>query len=52
MLCSGFRCVNLVDDICQVDIDDNGCIGDLCENWGECINCQQQDDEKCDGIRR
>lgn len=39
MQCNSFKCINLVDDEC----DQNGgeCIGDLCEDWGECLNCQR-----------
>ena len=39
MLCDNFKCVNLVDDEC--DQDGGECIGDLCECWGECLNCQK-----------
>lgn len=51
MLCNEFKCVHEVDNVCQVDIDDGECIGDMCENWGECISCRQQDKEECDGLK-
>lgn len=39
--CNNFECVYLVDGECE-EIGGE-CIGDLCENWGECLNCQKQD---------
>ena len=39
MLCDNFKCVNLVDN--EYDQDGGECIGDLCECWGECLNCQK-----------
>lgn len=50
MLCGEFKCVFLVDGECEPV--DGGCIGEMCTNWGECINCQQQADEDCDGMRK
>lgn len=49
MLCNEFKCVDLVDGEC--DQLETECIGNLCENWGECINCQQLVQEECEGIR-
>lgn len=49
MLCNDFQCVYLVDGEC--DQLETECIGDMCGNWGECINCQQQDKEECEGLR-
>lgn len=51
MLCREFKCMDEVDNICQVDTDNGGCIGDMCGNWGECINCQQQADRECEGLQ-
>lgn len=42
MSCNNFKCVNLVDGEC--DQDGGECIGDLCENWGECQSCQKVED--------
>lgn len=42
MLCNNFKCVNLVDDEC--DLYGGECIGDQCEDWGECLNCQRVTD--------
>lgn len=42
MTCDNFKCVNLVDGEC--DQDDGECVGDLCEDWGECLNCQRVTD--------
>ena len=49
MLCGEFKCVFWVDGECEPV--DGGCIGEMCTNWGECINCQQQADVDCDGLR-
>lgn len=51
MLCGEFKCMDEVDNICQVDVDSGGCIGDLCGSWGECINCQQLGQEECEGLK-
>lgn len=46
MSCNNFKCVNLVGGECEELGGD--CIGDLCENWGECLNCQRTgEDEEC-----
>lgn len=50
MPCNEFECVFEIEGICEADTGD--CIGDLCENWGECSNCQQQADVDCDGLRK
>lgn len=49
MLCNEFRCVYMADGECE--LADGECIGDMCENWGECIKCQQRDKEECEGLR-
>lgn len=40
MLCNNFECVYLDNGECEEMGGE--CIGDLCENWGECISCQKQ----------
>lgn len=49
MLCSEFICARNTSGICAVDRGD--CIGTLCEDWGECINCQEQDKDDCEGLK-
>ena len=55
MLCEKFKCVNLTQNE-DTGADEcvhlgTGCIEDMCEAWGECINCQGQDAEPCEGQR-
>ncbi|MEI1255999.1 hypothetical protein V8Q34_14770 [Blautia sp. JLR.GB0024] len=50
MLCGEFKCVYLVDGECEPV--GGSCITDLCENWGECINCQQEANKDCDGMQK
>lgn len=47
MQCKEFKCVYEIDGECEAV--DGECIGDLCENYGECIECQQRDVVECDG---
>ena len=47
MSCKYYVCENLSDNICQVDIDENECIGDLCDIFGQCSRCQKQGQEEC-----
>lgn len=49
MLCNKFMCVYLENRECEPVGGE--CIGDMCENWGECINCQQLDQEECEGLK-
>lgn len=49
MLCGEFKCVQNTSGICAVDEGD--CMGTLCEDWGECINCHEQDMEECEGLK-
>lgn len=49
MSCNDFKCVFEIDGLCEADT--GNCIGDMCENWGECINCQQQGEDECDGLK-
>lgn len=49
MQCKAFSCVYEIDGEC--DQIGGECIGDMCENFGECISCQDQDREECDGIQ-
>lgn len=49
MKCDKFKCVYDVDGECEHIGDE--CIGDMCECFGECTDCQDQDREECDGIR-
>lgn len=51
MLCREFKCVDELDNVCQVDVDNGVCVGDRCSNWGECINCQQLDQDECEGLK-
>ena len=44
MKCDKFRCVYEIDGECEA-------VGDLCENFGECITCQQQNRKECDGLK-
>lgn len=46
MRCNKFSCVYEVDDECEPLGTE--CIGDMCENYGECSGCQKQDSEECD----
>lgn len=39
--CNNFKCVNLVDGECEEMGGE--CISGMCEDWGECLNCQKQD---------
>lgn len=39
--CNNFECVYLDNGECEPMGGE--CIGNLCENWGECLNCQKQD---------
>lgn len=50
MLCNEFKCGYEVDGQCEADGGE--CVGDMCENFGECINCQQQEKEECDGLKK
>lgn len=47
MSCRYFECENLNDNICQADIDENECIGDLCDIFGQCSRCQKKGQEEC-----
>lgn len=47
MQCKEFKCVYEIDGECEAV--DGECIGDLCENYGECIERQQRDVAECDG---
>lgn len=42
MVCDNFKCVNLVDNEC--DLYSSECIGAQCEDWGECLICQRVSD--------
>ena len=48
MKCDELKCVYDVDGEC--DQDGGECIGDMCENFGECTDCQDQDLNDCDGL--
>lgn len=49
MLCNEFNCVYQVDGECeQLGTE---CIGDMCEEYGQCSGCQQLDREECEGIK-
>ncbi len=49
MQCDKFKCVFECDGECEPL---NGeCIGDMCENYGECSDCQMLDREGCDGLK-
>ena len=49
MSCDKFRCVYECDREC--DQMGGECIGDLCEDFGECAACQKLDLEGCDGLQ-
>ena len=49
MKCNKFKCVYEIDGECEADGGE--CVGDLCENFGECISCQDQDRQECDGLK-
>ena len=49
MQCNKFKCVYDCDGEC--DQQGGECIGDMCEIFGECISCQDQDREECDGFK-
>lgn len=49
MLYNKFMCVYLEDEECEPIGGE--CIGDMCENWGECINFRQFDGEECEGLK-
>lgn len=49
MLCDEFQCVYLAERECE--LVGGKYIGDMCENWGECINCQEQDKDDCEGLK-
>ena len=49
MKCDKFKCVYEVDGECEPMGGE--CIGDMCECFGECINCQEQENEECDGFK-
>ena len=49
MKCDKFKCVYEIDGECdQMGVE---CIGDICENFGECTGCQEQDKDECDGLK-
>ena len=45
MKCEKFRCVYEIDGECEAD--GGGCIGDMCESFGDCTTCQDQNREEC-----
>ena len=49
MRCDKFKCIYECDGECEAMGTE--CIGDMCENFGECISCQEQDLEECDGLK-
>lgn len=49
MKCDKYKCIYESDEGCE--IDGGACIGDMCENFGECASCQDQDHEECDGLK-
>lgn len=49
MRCEKFKCM-YHDGVECVPVNGK-CIGDTCENWGECINCQQQYTNDCEGLK-
>ena len=49
MQCNKFKCIYECDGECEADGGE--CVGDLCENYGECITCQAQDQDECDGLK-
>ena len=50
MQCKDFKCVYKCDEECEANGGE--CIGDMCENFGEYIGCQMQDQEECGGLRK
>ena len=50
MKCDKYKCIYVVDGECEADGGE--CIGDMCENFGECATCQELDREECDGLKR
>lgn len=50
MQCNKFSCVYEVNGECEADGGE--CIGDMCENFGDCSSCQQLDNEECDGLKK
>ncbi len=46
MKCDKFKCIYECDGECEADGGE--CIGDMCKNFGECCNCQGQ--EECEEI--
>ena len=51
MLCKDFKCKYQDEDgeCCQIGGE---CIGDLCGDWGECLDCKQVDMDECDGLKK
>lgn len=47
MKCDKFKCVYLDGEECEAIGTE--CIGDMCESFGECVTCQDQDHDECDG---
>ena len=50
MLCGEFKCVYL-DENDECEATGTECLGDMCDNYGECFSCQEQDHDKCDGLK-
>lgn len=51
MKCNSFECIYMDSGECEPMGGE--CIGDLCENWGECSECQKEDGpEECRKGRR
>lgn len=48
MQCNKHKCIYLDEGECE-ELGTE-CIGDMCENFGECISCQDQDRKECDGL--
>ena len=49
MQCDKHKCIYEVDGECEEQGGE--CIGDMCENFGECVTCQEQEHEECDGLK-
>lgn len=49
MQCDKFKCVYLDEGECEAMGME--CIGDMCESFGECVICQEQDQEECGGLK-
>ncbi|MFW5652078.1 hypothetical protein [Acetivibrio ethanolgignens] len=47
MACNKFKCVYEIDGECEPMCVE--CTGDMCECFGECSGCKQQDWDECDG---